>query len=152
MRVGKMTLRRTERAIISWDGSHDDFSTSYLWPLSGRGSKKSLTPKIGGGSGWGTWFTFGFHLSRLMRLWHLSPSVNSIFKHACAAIQWGYTSDFRSDSLPTSFCVRTAKALARLRGCTGSPEPSLFAYARSTIISWAGSNICSFGAPYSKTA
>ena len=25
-------------------------------------------------------------MSRLMRLWHLSPSVNSIFKHACAAI------------------------------------------------------------------
>ena len=33
--------------------------------------------------------------------------------------------------------VRTAKALARLRGC--SPEPSLVAYAISTIISWAGS-------------
>ena len=37
-------------------------------------------------------------------------------------------------------CVRTAKALARLRGCTGSPEPSLVAYVISTIISWAGSN------------
>ena len=35
--------------------------------------------------------------------------------------------------------VRTAKALARLRGCAGSPEPSLVAYAISTIISWAGS-------------
>ena len=50
-------------------------------------------------------------MSQLMRLWHLSPSVNSIFKHACAAIHWG------------------------------SPEPSLFAYAISTIISWAGSQI-----------
>ena len=29
-------------------------------------------------------------------------------------------------------CVRTAKALARLRGCAGSPEPSLFAYVIST--------------------
>ena len=38
----------------------------------------------------------------------------------------------------TSF-VRTAKALARLRGCAGSPEPSLVAYAISTIISCAGS-------------
>ena len=38
-------------------------------------------------------------------------------------------------------CVRTAKALARLRGCAGSPEPSLVAYVISTIISWAGSNI-----------
>ena len=40
--------------------------------------------------------------------------------------------------------VRTAKALARLRRCTGSPEPSLFAYLISTIISWAGSIIMSF--------
>ena len=39
-----------------------------------------------------------------------------------------------------SSCVRTAKALARLRGCAGSPESSLVAYAISTIISWAGSN------------
>ena len=36
-------------------------------------------------------------------------------------------------------CVRTTKALARLRGCAGSPEPSLFAYVISTIILWAGS-------------
>ena len=32
-------------------------------------------------------------------------------------------------------CVPIAKALARLRGCTGSPEPSLVAYVISTIIS-----------------
>ena len=32
--------------------------------------------------------------------------------------------------------VRTAKALARLRGCAGSPESSLVAYVISTIISW----------------
>ena len=37
-------------------------------------------------------------------------------------------------------CLRTAKALTRLRGCAGSPEPSLIAYVISTIISWAGSN------------
>ena len=36
-------------------------------------------------------------------------------------------------------CVRTAKALVRLRECAGSPEPSLVAYVVSTIISWAGS-------------
>ena len=36
-------------------------------------------------------------------------------------------------------CVRTAKALARLHGCTGSPEPSVVACMISTIISWAGS-------------
>ena len=37
--------------------------------------------------------------------------------------------------------VRTAKALARLPGCAGSPEPSLVAYVITTIISWAGSTI-----------
>ena len=37
-------------------------------------------------------------------------------------------------------CVRTAKALAWLRGCTVSPELPV-AYVISTIISWAGSNI-----------
>ena len=36
-------------------------------------------------------------------------------------------------------CVRTAKALARLRECAGSPGPSLVAYVINTIISWAGS-------------
>ena len=30
-----------------------------------------------------------WHLSQLMRLWHFSSSINSFFKHACAAIQWG---------------------------------------------------------------
>ena len=38
-------------------------------------------------------------------------------------------------------CMRTAKALARLRGCAGSPEPSLVVCLMNTIISWAGSNI-----------
>ena len=38
-------------------------------------------------------------------------------------------------------CVRTAKALARLRACAGSPEASPVAYVISTIISRAGSNI-----------
>ena len=32
-----------------------------------------------------------------------------------------------------SSCVQTAKALASLRGCAGSPEPSLVAYVISTI-------------------
>ena len=39
-----------------------------------------------------------------------------------------------------TLCVRTVKALVRLRGCAGSPEPSLVAYVISTIISWPGSN------------
>ena len=37
-------------------------------------------------------------------------------------------------------CVQTARALARLHRCTGSPGPSLVAYVISTTISWAGSN------------
>ena len=35
-------------------------------------------------------------------------------------------------------CVRTAKAVARLCRCAGSPVPSLVACVISTIISWAG--------------
>ena len=71
----------------------------------------------------------------------LSSSVNSFSKRACAAIQWGldvwyFIGPFVYFHIS---CVRTAKALARLRGCAGSPEPSLVAYVISTIISWAGS-------------
>ena len=33
---------------------------------------------------------------------------------------------------------RAAKVLARLRGCAGSPEPSLLAYAISTKFAWRG--------------
>ena len=65
-----------------------------------------------------------------MRLWHSSPSVNPIFKHACAAIHWGYTSDFWSDPSSTSILYVCERAV--------SPEPSLFAFAISIIISWAG--------------
>ena len=42
--------------------------------------------------------------------------------------------------IPT-LCERTAKALARLRRCAGSPEPSLVAYVIRTTLSWAGSII-----------
>ena len=42
------------------------------------------------------------------------------------------------DFFHTSY-VRTAKALARLHECAGSPEPTLVAYMISTIISCAGS-------------
>ena len=41
-------------------------------------------------------------MSHLMRLWHFSSSVNSVFKHTCAAIQWGYMSDVWSDPSSTS--------------------------------------------------
>ena len=50
-------------------------------------------------------------------------------------------------------CVRTGKALARLRKCTGSLEPLLVAYVISAIISWAGSfddhlGIIFYNSPY----
>ena len=41
-------------------------------------------------------------------------------------------------------CVRTAKALARLRECAGSPEPSLVANPKRTIFSWAGAFVFCF--------
>ena len=47
--------------------------------------------------------------------------------------------------------VRTVKALARLRGWAGLPEPSLVAYVTSTIISWAGSLIFTTAGVYSTT-
>ena len=70
----------------------------------------------------------GLKFSELFELTYeimdLSPSINSIFKHACAAIHWRCTSDFWSD--PTSMCVSSE----------GSGEPLLFAYAISTIITY----------------
>ena len=68
-------------------------------------------------------------MSHLMRLWYFLSSVNSFSNtHAqpssearCLIFDWTLC------LLPTS-CVRTAKALARLHGCTCSPEPSLVAY------------------------
>ena len=41
-------------------------------------------------------------MSQLMRLWHFSSSVNSFFKRACAAIQWGLDVWFWSDPSSTS--------------------------------------------------
>ena len=49
--------------------------------------------------------------------------------------------DLISDFYFHTSCVRTAKALAMLRGCAGSPEPSLVAYVISTKISRAVSNV-----------
>ena len=73
---------------------------------------------------WSTWWSPSHgeeaesQMSRLMRLWHLlwhlSPSVNSIFKLACAAIHCGYTSDVWSDPSSTSIlCVCEQRRLWR---------------------------------------
>ena len=81
-----------------------------------------------------TWLCFKCdnNLSRLMRLWHFSSSVNSFLqthmcRHPVGLDVWyfvGHIVYFHT------LCVRTAKALARLH----SPEPSLVAYMISTII------------------
>ena len=85
---------------------------------------------------------FGFNSHSFFRLWYFSSSVNSFFKRACAAVQLGLDVWFLVGPFVYfhTLCVRTAKALARLRGCAGSPEPSLVAFVVSTIISWAGFN------------
>ena len=64
-----------------------------------------------------------------MGLWHLSPSVNSIFKHACAAIHWGYKSWFLVRQSSTSI-----RYVCEQDG-SGMTAHSLFAYAISSIIS-----------------
>ena len=46
-----------------------------------------------------------------------------------------------------TLCLRTAKALVKLRRCAGSPESSLVVYVISTIMSWAGSSIALNYAP-----
>ena len=65
-------------------------------------------------------------LSSLMRLWYFSFSVNSFFKRACAATQWGYSvaSDFWSDPSSTSLLhvCEQRRLWRRLRGCAGWPE------------------------------
>ena len=82
-------------------------------------------------------------MSQLMRLWHFSSPVNSFFKlrmrsHPVGLDVWFLVEPFVYFH---SSCVRTAKALARLRRCARSSEPSLVALVIITIISWAGSNI-----------
>ena len=69
----------------------------------------------------------GFVMSRLTcGLWP--------FKDMCTATQRFRRCGSSSDGSSTSiYCVR---ALEILRGYTGSPEPSLFAYVLSSIFSW----------------
>ena len=73
-------------------------------------------------------YVYMYHLSQLLRLWYFSSSVNSFraqSSHPVGLDVWFLVGPF--DYFHTS-CVRKAKALARLRGCAGSPEPSLVAY------------------------
>ena len=76
-----------------------------------------------------------------MRLCYFSSPINSYFKTRTRSNPvkldiWILVGPF---VYYHTSCVRTAKTLARLRECAGSPEPSLVAYMVSTIISWADS-------------
>ena len=77
-----------------------------------------------------------------MRLWHLSPSVNSVSnthaQQSTVVIRLIFGQTLRL--LPYFMCANSEGSGER---CAVSPEPSLLAYAISTIISWAGSNIVS---------
>ena len=74
-------------------------------------------------------YTADTNKGQLMRLWHFLSSVDSFFKHACTAIQWGWRPDFWLDPSSTYIChVFEQQRLW------------LVAYIISTIISWTGSD------------
>ena len=77
-------------------------------------------------------------VSKLLRTWHFSSFVNPIHSHPA-----GLDVTFLVESFVYfhASCVRSVKALTRLRACAGSPVPSLVSYVISTKISWAGSKV-----------
>ena len=76
-------------------------------------------------------------LSHVMTFWYFLSFVNSFFNRARSHPDvWFLVGPFVYFH---TLCMRTAKALARLRGYAGSTEPLLVACVISTIISWAGS-------------
>ena len=89
---------------------------------------------------WSSLASLKHNLSHLMRLWHFwfSLLILQIRMRSHPVML-----DVRLSVGPFVYFhllrVRTAKALVRLRGCAGMPEPSLVACMISTIISWAGS-------------
>ena len=79
------------------------------------------------------------HLSHLLRLWHFWSRKlilqTRMHSHPVGLDVWLLVWPFVYFHCS---CVWIAKTLARQGRCAGSPEPSLVAYAISTIISWAG--------------
>ena len=123
MRVWRKSLRRTKSTIISWDGSNYSQIIINYPPYPFLWSLKEIT----------------FEPSHeIMALFVLRKLILQTRMHSLPVeldvwflvvpVVYFYT-----------LCVRTAKALARLRRWAGSPEHPLVAYAISTIISWAGS-------------
>ena len=85
-------------------------------------------------------------MSRLMRLWHLSPSVNAKFSNTHAQQSNRATRLIFGQTLcllPYFICANSEGSgeTTRMRSLTWAFAPAhpLFAYAISTIISWAGS-------------
>ena len=72
MRGWRTNLWRTKSAIISWAGSN------MFWK--GDPLEAKLPPNIESAE---------LYRSHVMRFWHFYSSVNSFFKRACTAIQWG---------------------------------------------------------------
>ena len=83
----------------------------------------------------------GNSLSHLMRLWYFLSSVNSFFKRDARQYSGARGLIFRRTLclLPYVMCCEQRRLWqdceSRLRGCAGSPEPSLVAYVISTTIS-----------------
>ena len=68
------------------------------------------------------------YMGPVKRICVFEHSVMTNFNCACPAIQRGQGSGFcLKVPLDSLLYERAAKVLARLRGCTGSPEPSLLA-------------------------
>ena len=93
---------------------------------------------------WNNLFNNIPYMSQLMRLWHLSPYINSVFKHACEASHWPYTSDFWS--YPSSTSILYVCEQQRLwRDCADAQSRLSLRcspkYAISTKILWARSYI-----------
>ena len=76
-------------------------------------------------------------MSHLMRKGTLACCGLKSYKCTCPATQKGQGcgSVWSFLKLPL-LCEQTAKALLRLRGCAGAPEPSLFVYVISTLFSF----------------
>ena len=69
------------------------------------------------------------YFSSLCKPWVLITFDKNIYKQPCTASMWGFSSTVWSEPLSTFIlsilCMRVAKNLARLGGCTGSSQPWL---------------------------
>ena len=79
-------------------------------------------------------------MSPVKRICVLEHSIMKNFNCTCPAIQRGQGFGCLVWRFLLTHCLyeRAAEVLARLRGCAGSPEPSLLAYAISTKFAWRG--------------